>query len=52
MTRSELRDKLGGLLEQQLTLAEGVGGLISSDAANALWNLAAAYAELDTTDDN
>jgi hypothetical protein len=51
VTRAELRDRIGGLLEQHLTLAEGVGGLISPDSAQAIASLASAYADLDPSPD-
>lgn len=45
VTADEAREKIGGLLDQQVTMLTGISGLISSDAAAAVEHLAIALAQ-------
>lgn len=43
VTGDEAREKIGGLLKQQLTMLQGISGLVSADQAQAIEHLANAH---------
>lgn len=43
MNQADLQEKIGVLLEQQITLAHGIGGLLPGDVLNTITALAEAY---------
>lgn len=43
MTGEQAREKIGRLLEQQLTMLAGISGLVSADQAQAIEHLAGAH---------